>query len=113
MEATKPQTEMSHEGWDINHADGLEWVPWGEAGARAKILGAADGYVVALVEADAGYEGTPHDHAYAEFFYLIEGDVTNQGTAMTAGDGYAAAAGSRHDQFRAETPARYLSIFKL
>jgi mannose-6-phosphate isomerase-like protein (cupin superfamily) len=113
MEATKPQTEMSHEGWDINHADRLEWVPWGEAGARAKILGAADGYVVALVEAGAGYEGTPHDHAFAEFFYLIEGDVTNQGTTMTAGDGYAAAAGSRHDQFQVETPARYLSIFKL
>jgi Cupin domain len=113
MEATRPETEISHEGWDINHADQLEWVPWGEGGARAKILGTADGYVVALVEADAGYEGTPHEHTYAEFFYLIDGHVTNQGTAMTTGDGYAAAAGSRHDQFKADTPARYLSIFKL
>ena len=74
-------------------------MPWGEGGARAKILGVADGYVVALVEADAGYQGTPHEHAHAEFFYLIDGDVTNQGTTMTAGDGYAAAAGSRHDEF--------------
>jgi hypothetical protein len=113
MEATSPQYEISHEGWDINHADQLEWVPWGEGGARAKILGLADGYVVALVEADAGYQGTPHEHAHAEFFYLIDGHVTNQGTAMTAGDGYAAGAGSRHDQFQADTPARYLSIFKL
>jgi hypothetical protein len=113
MEATSPPTEVSHEGWDINHADQLEWLPWGEGGARAKILGSADGYFVALVEADAGYHGTPHEHAFAEFFYLIDGEVTNQGTAMSAGDGYAAAAGSRHDQFRADTPARYLSIFKL
>ena len=88
-------------------------MPWGEAGARAKILGAADGYIVALVEADAGYQGTPHEHAHAEFFYLVDGDVTNQGRPMAAGDGYAAAAGSRHDQFRTDTPARYISIFKL
>jgi mannose-6-phosphate isomerase-like protein (cupin superfamily) len=108
-----PRTELSLEGWDINHADQLDWVPWGEGGARAKILGAADGYVVALVEADAGYRGTPHEHAHAEFFYLIDGSVTNQATAMTAGDGYAAAAGSRHDDFHTETGARYLSIFKL
>jgi mannose-6-phosphate isomerase-like protein (cupin superfamily) len=113
METTSMQSEASTEGWDINRADQLEWVPWGEGGARAKILGSADGYVVALVEADAGYHGTPHEHAYAEFFYLIDGDVTNQGTTMTAGDGYAAAAGTRHDEFHVETPARYLSIFKL
>ena len=103
----------TNHGWDINHADGLEWLPWGGGGARAKILGSADGYVVALVEAEAGYQGTPHEHANAEFFYLIDGEVTNQGETMRAGDGYAAAAGSRHDEFRADAPARYISIFKL
>jgi len=113
METTSSNPGVSLDGWDINQADQLDWVPWGEGGARAKILGVADGYVVALVEADAGYQGTPHEHAHAEFFYLIEGHVINQGTVMTAGDGYAAAAGSRHDQFEADTPARYLSIFKL
>ncbi len=113
MEATTSPTTVSREGWDIGRAAELDWMPWGEGGARAKILGAADGYVVALVEADAGYQGTPHEHDYAEFFYLIDGEVTNQGVAMTAGDGYAAAAGSRHDEFRAEKPARYLSIFKI
>jgi Cupin domain len=113
METKSTNTGVSLDGWDINRADQLDWVPWGEGGARAKILGVADGYVVALVEADAGYQGTPHEHAHPEFFYLIDGHVTNQGTAMTAGDGYAAAAGSRHDQFETDTPARYLSIFKL
>jgi anti-sigma factor ChrR (cupin superfamily) len=113
MEATSPPTTVSLEGWDINHAAEVDWVPWGGGGARAKILGAADGYVVALVEAEAGYQGTPHDHAHAEFFYLVDGQVTNQGCDMTAGDGYAAAAGSRHDDFRVDAPARYVSIFKL
>jgi mannose-6-phosphate isomerase-like protein (cupin superfamily) len=113
METTNENPAVSLEGWDINHADQLDWVPWGEGGARAKILGAADGYVVALVEADAGYHGTPHEHAHAEFFFLVDGEVTNQETEMTAGDGYAAAAGSRHDDFRVHTPSRYLSIFKL
>ena len=94
MKLTSTGTERSLQGWDINHGGEVEWVPWGEGGARAKILGVADGYVLALVEADAGYRGTPHEHAHAEFLYLIDGDVTNQGTAMTAGDGYAAAAGS-------------------
>ena len=113
METTSSNAGVSLDGWDINHADQLDWVPWGEGGARAKILGVADGYVVALVEADAGYQGTPHEHAHAEFFYLIDGEVTNQGETMLAGDGYAAAAGSRHDEFRADAPARYISIFKL
>jgi hypothetical protein len=103
----------TNDGWDINNADELEWVPWGGGGARAKILGNADGYVVALVEAEAGYQGTPHEHANAEFFFLVDGEVTNQGVPMRAGDGFAAAGGSRHDEFRAETPARYVSIFKL
>jgi uncharacterized cupin superfamily protein len=103
----------TNDGWDINHADGLEWLPWGGGGGRAKILGSADGYVVALVEAEGGYQGTPHEHAHAEFFYLIDGEVINQGETMRAGDGYAAAAGSHHDEFRADAPARYISIFKL
>jgi hypothetical protein len=113
MNATTTNTEVTLQGWDINHAAEVDWVPWGEGGARAKILGAADGYFLALVEADAGYRGTPHEHAHAEFFYLLDGDVTNQGTAMTSGDAYAASAGSRHDDFHTDSPARYLSIFKL
>ncbi len=113
MDTSQPPPQPSLEGWDINHADQLEWVPWGEGGARAKILGTADGYVVAYVEAEPGYRGTPHEHANAEFFFLVDGEVTNQGQTMTTGDGYAAAAGSRHDDFRVDAPARYINIFKL
>ena len=77
--------DISLEGWDIQTAGSADWMPWGSHGsARAKILGSADGYMVTYVQADAGYEGDPHVHAHAEFFYLVEGSVRNQGLEMTA-----------------------------
>ena len=107
---------MDHEldGWDITRSDAADWLPWGEGdAARARILGSADGYVVAIVEAAAGYRGTPHEHDHAEFFYLIDGTVQNQGQALHRGDGYAAAPGSVHTDFTAVTDATYLSVFRI
>jgi quercetin dioxygenase-like cupin family protein len=109
------ENKITLDGWDIEHADSTEWMPWvGAAGeARAKILGSADGYTVVLVEAQPGYEGSPHEHAHAEFNYVISGSLRNQGTQMVAGDGYAAAAGSTHTDFVTDEGATYLVIFKL
>src|SRR5262245_40544989 len=105
----------SLDGWNIVRADEADWLPWtGSAGeARAKLLGSADGYTVALVEAKPGYSRNPHLHAHAEFNYVVEGTVRNQGQDMKAGDGYAAAAGSSHDDFATESGATYVVIFKL
>jgi quercetin dioxygenase-like cupin family protein len=101
-------------GWNIVRNDETEWVPWGSRGdARAKILGNADGYLVMLVEAQPGYEGDPHEHDHPEFFYLIDGTLRNQGQAMHAGDGYAAAAGSTHTDFATDTGATYIVIFRI
>jgi hypothetical protein len=106
--------DISLEGWDIRTAGSADWMPWGSHGnARAKILGSADGYMVTYVQADAGYEGDPHVHAHAEFFYLVEGSIRNQGLEMTAGDGYAAAATSTHADFATDTGAAYIVIFKI
>src|SRR5688500_7908374 len=106
--------DISLKGWDITHADEAEWVPWGGEGrARAKVLGSADGYTVAFVEAEPGYRGTEHLHTAAEFFYVIDGSVENQGVGLKAGDGYAAAAGSTHVDFSTASGATYLIIFKL
>ena len=75
-------------GWNMVRADDAEWAPWGSQGnARAKVLGTADGYYVTLVEADAGYRGDPHEHTHAEFFYVLDGTVRNQGEVITAGGG--------------------------
>jgi quercetin dioxygenase-like cupin family protein len=103
------------DGWNIVRAEESDWLPWtGSAGeARAKLLGSADGYTVALVEAQPGYRGNPHVHAYAEFNYIVDGAVRNQGQDMQAGDGYAAAAGSSHDDFATDSGATYIVIFKI
>jgi quercetin dioxygenase-like cupin family protein len=107
--------DISLSGWDIVRNDEADWMPWtGSAGeARAKILGSADGYTVTLVEAQPGYAGTPHEHTHAEFEYVIDGSLRTQGREMSAGDGYAAAAGSTHTVFATDTGATYLVIFKL
>lgn len=104
----------SLEHWDIRHLAEVEWLPWGSQGnARVKILGEADGYTVALIQAEAGYQTPEHEHAHAEFFYLIDGRIRNQGQQMDTGDGYAAATGSVHTDFQVERPSTYLSIFRL
>jgi hypothetical protein len=106
--------ELSLDGWNIGKADEIEWGPWGSRGdAKAKILASGDGYFVALVQADAGYRGDPHEHGYPEFLYVIDGVLRNQGQTMKTGDGYVAATGSTHTDFGTDTGATYLSIFKL
>lgn len=108
------ETTPSLDGWDIGRFDDIEWVPWGSSGnARAKILATGDGYILALVEAEPGYSGDPHEHAYAEFSYVVSGTLRNQGKEMTTGDAYIAAAGSTHSDFHTESGATYVSIFKL
>jgi uncharacterized protein len=102
----------SLDGWDIGHSHDIEWVPWSPDGARAKVLAIADGFHVALVEAEAGHQGDPHVHNHVEFLYVLDGALRNQGLAMTAGDAYAASAGSSHTDFVAQTNAAYLSIVK-
>jgi quercetin dioxygenase-like cupin family protein len=106
---------ISLEGWDIVRADETEWLSWsGSSGeARAKVLGTADGYTVALVEAQPGYSGSPHVHANPEFNYVVEGTVRNQAQEMKAGDGYAAATGSSHQDFATASGATYIVIFKI
>jgi quercetin dioxygenase-like cupin family protein len=108
------ENEISLAGWDIKKFDDAEWGPWGSGdNARAKILGVADGFFVALVEAQSGYRGDPHVHAFPEFLYVLDGKLRNQGQEMTTGDGYAAAPGSTHTDFETEGGATYLSIFKV
>lgn len=101
-------------GWNMNPDGEASWVEWGAGGrARAKVLAAGDGYLVALVEAEAGYAGTPHTHDHTEFAYVLDGRIRNQGQVMEAGGGYVAEAGSSHTDFETLEPSRYLSIFKL
>jgi len=106
--------DLSLQGWDIGQFDGVDWSPWGSTGtARAKVLANGDGYHLALVEAQPGYAGEPHVHDHAEFLFVVDGTLRNQGRDMTKGDAYVAAPGSTHADFGTDSGATYLSIFKL
>ena len=108
--------DISLDGWTIVRADETDWVPWtGSAGeARAKVLGTADGYMDGIHSTrNSVTAGSPHEHGHAEFNYVVEGTLRNQGRQMSAGDGYAAAAGSTHTDFETETGATYIVIFKI
>lgn len=109
------ETLYSLDGWDITKAAEADWVPWGDKndGTRAKVLGNADGYLAVLVEAAPGYTGTEHVHTNAEFQYVVSGELHTQGQTLTAGDAYAAAAGSRHQDFGTDSGATYFLVFKL
>ena len=108
------QTNKVLQGLDIRSADAAQWIPWGGGDkARAKVLGEADGYTMTLIEAEAGYVGSEHEHTYAEFFYLIEGRIRNQGQVINQGDGYAASAGSVHSDFEVLAPAKYVIIWRI
>jgi quercetin dioxygenase-like cupin family protein len=101
-------------GWDIGALTAIEWSPWGSRGdARAKVLASGDGYYLALVEAEPGYHGDPHEHGFAEMLYVLSGTLRTQGVEMGPGDAYVAAAGSVHTDFATDAGATYLSIFKL
>ena len=105
---------FSLDGWSLGRFADVEWSPWGSGGnARAKVLANGDGYYLALVEAEPGYAGDPHEHAFTEFLFVVEGSLLTQGERLTKGDGYVAAGGSTHEQFGAPDGATYLSIFKL
>ena len=68
---------MQHwlEGWNVAEAHQADWVPWGgsNGAARAKVLAIADDYYLALIEAEPGYAGDPHEHKYPEFLYVLRG----------------------------------------
>jgi anti-sigma factor ChrR (cupin superfamily) len=104
----------SLDGWSFGDPESVDWAPWGSGGnARAKLLADGDSHYAALIEAEPGYRGDPHEHAAVEFLYVVSGSVQTQGRELTAGSAYVAAAGSTHDAFGTEGGATYLSIFKL
>jgi quercetin dioxygenase-like cupin family protein len=109
------ETLHSLTGWDIGRFDDIEWSPWGGARgeARAKSLAVADGFSLMLVEAQAGYAGNPHEHAFAEFLYVLDGKLRTQGVDLERGDAYGASPGSVHTDFETETGATYLVLFKI
>jgi hypothetical protein len=106
-------TTASLDRWSIARYADTDWVPWGHDVAREKVLGNADGCIIAPGEAEAGYQGTPHKNTYTELLYPVSGRLRTQGHELTGGDCCAATAGSTEDEFEALEPSTYLSIFRI
>lgn len=98
-------------GWAIANSNEEPWQTIGN-GIAMKMLGMANGRMLALFKFEAGYEGGSHHHEDAEFSYVLEGSIVSNGVVMEAGCGYAASAGTDHTEFRSETGGVVVSVFK-
>ncbi len=104
-------TDMT-EGWTFSDQGAMEWQEMGP-GIAMKMLGAANGRVMAMFKFDAGYVGGSHEHGDAEFTYLLDGEMVSNGVQMEAGHAYAAQAGTTHSEFRTDTGATLVSVFQM
>ena len=98
-------------GWTFGDSAATPWQTL-SGDVRLKMLGAADGKVIAIFQFDAGYVGGTHHHFEPEFSYVLEGSVVSQGVLMTAGCTYAAQAGTDHLEFRSPEGCTLVSVFK-
>jgi len=100
------------EGWTFSDEAAIAWQTMGP-GVEMKNLGAANGRLIAMFRFEPGYVGGSHDHADAEFTYVLEGDLVSNGVSMGPGHAYAAQAGTSHTEFRSENGATLVSVFAM
>lgn len=112
-EMTDPTTNAAAPaGWTFTDGGAMDWQPIAE-GARMKVLGIADGKMIATFKFEAGYVGGVHHHEEPEFSYILEGSMVSQGVQMEVGHAYAAQIGTTHDDFRTENGCTLVSVFKI
>ncbi len=99
-------------GWTFTDGEAMDWQPIA-AGAGMKVLGIADGKMIATFKFEAGYVGGVHHHEEPEFSYILEGSMMSQGVQMEVGHAYAAQMGTTHDDFRTENGCTLVSVFKI
>ncbi len=99
-----------NEGWIFADEAAVEWMELGP-GVAMKSLGGANGRMIALFKFDPGYSGATHEHADAEFSYVLEGELISNGVTMAAGHAYAAEAGTTHNEFRTDSGVTLVSVF--
>jgi anti-sigma factor ChrR (cupin superfamily) len=100
------------DGWTFGQSSEMEWQSMGP-GVGIKMLAGAGGRTIALFRFEPGYVGAMHEHADAEFSYILEGDLVSTGVTMKPGDAYAAETGTTHEEFRTETGCVLVSVFAL
>ncbi len=98
------------QGWTFADSNALDWQPMGDSYAM-KLLGVADGKMLAMFRFEPGFDGAAHPHNEPEFTYVLEGSIVSNGVQMEAGHGYAAVAGTTHEEFRTDTGCTVVSVF--
>jgi len=76
-----------------------------------KVLGIADGRMLAMFKFAPGYVGGVHEHTDAEFTYVTDGSIVSNGVLMTSGHAYAVGAGTTHSEFRTDDGCTVISVF--
>ena len=99
-------------GWTFTDGSAIDWQQIGE-GVAMKVLGVADGKMIATFKFEPGYVGGTHHHEEPEFSYILEGSMISQGVPMEVGHAYAAQTGTTHDDFRTENGCTLVSVFKV
>jgi len=94
------QLDASTETEDIKitRKENQEWINLPMKGAKWLELSAnkQDGFVMSMMEIEAGCEIPEHDHHGVEMAYILEGDLETDGKLLKAGDFFRADAGSHH-----------------
>lgn len=95
------------------HAD-LPWTPSKFArGVEVKNLGKANGRAMQLVRFQPGASFPAHLHTDAEFLFVLEGEVIQNGRRLHAGCSTVAPAGSRDTEFISPSGGTFLLVYAL
>lgn len=89
----------------------MEWHTL-EHGQKIKYADSPGGVNFVLSEVVPGCDGPYHVHGDFECIYILEGSVISNGILYQAGQGYIAGANSEHHEFRSETGAKFVVVFR-
>jgi len=98
----------------FRNGNDLPWIPSKFAnGVEVKNLGKANGRALQLVRFAAGASYPTHLHTDCEFIYVLEGEVFQNGTRLTAGCSTAATAGTTDETFTSPNGCLFLLFYAL
>lgn len=102
---------MQIAGFICTNSEGISWRPSAfAAGVEVKELGAANGRVMQLVRFQPGAVFPAHQHMGAEFIYVLEGDLIQEGQRLKRGWASVAPSGTGDDVVRSESGCMFLIV---
>lgn len=81
------------------------------AGVEVKDLGAANGRAMQLVRFPPGTVFPVHEHAGAEFVYVLEGELIQNGQRLSSGWASISAGGTTDDDVKSDAGCTFLIVY--